>query len=94
MQATTYTDFRKYLKKYLDKATDDFEPITITRKNQQNVVLISEEKYNNMLENQYVLDNPVNQDWLQDSLKQARRGQLVKHDLINLGDGESMKKTD
>ncbi|WP_239064484.1 MULTISPECIES: type II toxin-antitoxin system Phd/YefM family antitoxin [Levilactobacillus] len=85
MQATTYTDFRKDLKRYMDKATGDFEPITITRKNQQNAVLISEEEYNNMIENRYILDNPANREWLQTSLDQAKRGQVVKHDLVEPG---------
>ncbi|MFD1455442.1 type II toxin-antitoxin system Phd/YefM family antitoxin [Levilactobacillus lanxiensis] len=75
MQATTYADFRKDLKKYMAKATDDFEPITITRKNQQNAVLISEEEYNNMIENRYILDNTANREWLQTSLEQSKRGQ-------------------
>ena len=75
MQATTYADFRKDLKKYMAKATGDFEPITITRKNQQNVVLISAEEYNDMIENRYILDSPANREWLQTSLEQAKRGQ-------------------
>lgn len=75
MQATTYADFRKDPKKYMDKATGDFEPITITRKNQQNAVLISAEEYNNMIENRYILDNPANREWLQTALEQAKRGQ-------------------
>lgn len=87
MQAITYTDFRKDLKKYMDKATGDFEPIMITRKNQQNAVLISEEEYNNMIENRYILDNPANREWLQTSLEQTERGQVVKHDLVVPGDG-------
>lgn len=84
MEATTYTDFRKDLKKYMDKATGDYEPITITRKNRQNAVLISEEEYNNMLENRYVLENPANREWLQDSLMQAKRGQVVQHKLLKV----------
>jgi len=64
MEATTYSDFRKDLKSYMDKATGDFEPITITRKNRKNAVLISEDEYNNMLENRYVLENPTNREWL------------------------------
>lgn len=82
MEATTYTDFRKNLKKYMDKATGDFEPITITRKDHQNAVLISEEEYNNMLENRYILDNPTNREWLQASLKQAKNGQVAAHHLV------------
>lgn len=73
METTTYSDFRKDLKNYMDKATGDFEPITITRKNRKNVVLISEEEYNNILENRYVLENPTNREWLRQSLSQVNQ---------------------
>jgi len=82
MEATTFSDFRKELKSYMDKATDDFEPVTITRKNRQNAVLISEAEYNNMVENQYILSNPSNLAWLQQSLDQAKHGKAVQHELV------------
>lgn len=82
MESTTFSDFQKELKNYMDRATDDFEPITITRRNRQNAVLISEVEYNNMLENQYILSNPANLSWLQQSLNQAKRGQVVQHELL------------
>ncbi|MFC6274812.1 type II toxin-antitoxin system Phd/YefM family antitoxin [Levilactobacillus tangyuanensis] len=83
MEATTYSDFRKDLKSYMDKATGDFEPITITRKNRKNAVLISEEEYNNMLENRYVLENPTNREWLRQSLSQVNQNKTAQHKLID-----------
>lgn len=83
MEATTYSDFRKELKKYLDKATDDFEPITITRKGNHNAVLISADTYNNMIENQFILGNPTNLKWLEESKAQAQKGLLTDHNLID-----------
>jgi prevent-host-death family protein len=67
----------------LDKATDDFEPITITRKGNHNAVLISADTYNNMVENQFVLGNPTNLKWLEESKDQAQKGLLTSHDLID-----------
>jgi len=88
METTTYSDFRKDLEKYMDKTTRDYEPITITRKNCQNAVLISEKEYNNMLENRYLLENPTNQEWLQDSLVQAKRNKdMVIYPAIFSQDG-------
>jgi len=49
MEIITYSDFRKRLKKYLNKETEDFEPIIITRKESHNALLISEDIYNNMI---------------------------------------------
>ena len=51
MIATNYSNVRNNLKKYCDKATDDYETVIITRKNDKNVVLMSEEEYNNLMEN-------------------------------------------
>lgn len=36
---------------HCDKAVNDIETIVITRKNDANVVLLSESEYNNLLEN-------------------------------------------
>ncbi len=83
MEATTFSDFRKELKNYMDKATDDLEPVTITRKNHQNAILISEAKYNNLVENQYILSNPSNLAWLQQSLDQAKHGKVEQHELAD-----------
>lgn len=87
MEATTFSDFRKELKSYMDKATDDFEPVTITRKNRRNAVLISEVEYKNMVENQYILSNPENLAWLQQSLDQAKHGKVEQHELVEPVDG-------
>ena len=55
MIATNYSEVRNNLKTYCDKATKDYETIIITRKNNENVVLMSEEEYNNLMENLYEL---------------------------------------
>ena len=36
----------------------------VTRKDNKNVVMISEESYNNLVENIYVMGNKENYDWL------------------------------
>lgn len=33
----------------MDKATDDYETMIVTRKNNKNVIMISEESYNNLM---------------------------------------------
>ena len=57
MIATNYSEVRNNLKAYCDKATKDYETIIITRKNNENVVLMSEEEYNNLMENLYIRSN-------------------------------------
>lgn len=56
--AVNYTNIRENLKTYCDKVNDEEETIIITRKDNKNVVLISQNEYNNMLENIKILKDP------------------------------------
>ncbi len=58
MLATSYSSVRQHFKDFFDKATNDFETIIIIRERGENVVMISEAEYNNLLENLYVRSNP------------------------------------
>lgn len=83
MEATTFSDLRKNLKAYMDKTTDDDEAVIVTRKDNKNVVLISLDNYNNMLENMHILGNKTNRDWLEESLKQYKAGQAEERKLMD-----------
>ena len=54
------------------------------RKNNKNVVILSEESYNNMLENMYVMGEKCNYDRLLESKEQLENGMTAKHDLIEV----------
>ena len=56
MLAVNYTNLRENMKTYMDKVTDDYETMIVTRKDNRNVVMISEESYNNLMENVYVIN--------------------------------------
>jgi len=86
MEATTYSRFRKDLKKYLDQATYDYEPVTITRKDAPNAVVISADVYANLLENQFVRSNETNLKWILDGVDQIEKGQTHAHELIDSTD--------
>ncbi|WP_026887534.1 type II toxin-antitoxin system Phd/YefM family antitoxin [Clostridium beijerinckii] len=58
MIAVNYTNIRENLKSYCDKVNDEDETVIITRKDNKNVVLISQNEYNNMLENIKILKDP------------------------------------
>ena len=83
MLAVNYTNLRQDLKNYCDKANDDFETIIVTRKKGGNVVLISENEYNNMMENLYVRSNPEYYDQLMASINQLKAGKFVKRELLD-----------
>ena len=62
MLAVNYTNLRENMKNYMDKVTDDYETMIVTRKNNRNVVMMSEESYNNLMENLYLMEDRANYD--------------------------------
>ena len=76
MLAVNYTNLRDNMKTYMDKVTDDYETMIVTRKDNKNVVMLSEEAYNNLMENVYVMGNKANYDWLMESKAQLESGKI------------------
>ena len=77
MLAVTYSEARKTLKKLMDQVCRDHEPVTITRRRGENVVVISQEDYESLLETEYLLSSRANAQHLLESLGQAQRGEKV-----------------
>lgn len=88
MIAVNYTTLRENMKSCMDKVTDDYETLIVTRKDNKNVVMISEEAYNNMMENVYVVGNRANYDWLMESKAQLEQGDFSSHELIEVPENE------
>ena len=84
MLAVNYTTLRENMKMYMDKVTDDYETVIVTRKDNKNVVMLSEESYNNLMENIYVMGSKVNYDWLMESKAQLEKGNMSSHELIEV----------
>ena len=74
MTAISYTDLRQNLKTYMDKIIQDSAPIIITRKNNENVVMISVAEYNSIIETNYLLSNKANAEHLKKSITQHKSG--------------------
>ena len=75
MIAINYTLARQNFKEFCDKTVNDFETIIITRERGENVVLMSESQYNNMLENLYIRSNAKDYNELLESMEQLKKGQ-------------------
>lgn len=88
MFAVNYTTLRENMKTYMDKVTDDYETMIVTRKDNKNIIMLSEESYNNLVENIYVLGNKANYDWLMESKAQLEHGKISVHDLIEVDTDE------
>ena len=85
MLAVNYSQFREKMKAHMDMVTEDFETVIVTRKT-KNVVMISEDAYNNLLENAYIMREKANYDWLMESKSQLEAGKSKQHDLIEVAD--------
>ncbi|WP_151409994.1 type II toxin-antitoxin system Phd/YefM family antitoxin [Anaerococcus sp. Marseille-P9784] len=82
MLAVNYSELRNNLKDYCDKTIDDLETILVTRKNDRNVVMISLEEYNNLLENSYIMsDSDYYKDLIQRA-KEVEEDKVIQKDLI------------
>ena len=82
MQAVSYSEVRKNLKSYLDKVYSDHDPLIITRKNSENLVLVSLDDYNSITETHYLLSNENNSKRLLSSLKKSRSNKGFEKELI------------
>jgi antitoxin YefM len=81
MNAVTYTDLRQNMKTYLDRVVQDCAPVIITRKNKENVILISIDEYNSLVETNYLLSNEANVEHLKKSIAQHRAGKITARKL-------------
>jgi antitoxin YefM len=72
MDTVSYSDLRRKLKSYLDRAYADNNPIIITRKYNQNLVLISMTGNNALLETNLLMANEAKASHLLNSIRQAR----------------------
>ena len=88
MIAVNYTHLRENMKSYMDDVTDNYETVIVTRKDNKNVVMISEEGYNNLMENLLIMEDKANYDWLMESKKQLEEGLAKSHPLIQVKDDE------
>ena len=82
MDAINYSDLRQNLKKYFDYVYHDHETLIVTRKNNENVIILSVDDYNSLNETQYLLSTKNNAEHLDESLDQLRSGKGLKKELI------------
>lgn len=88
MIAVNYTNLRENMKAYMDDVTDNYETVIVTRKDNKNVVMMSEEVYNNLMENLHIMEDKANYEWLMESKKQLDEGLTKSHQLITENNDE------
>ncbi|MDR3343847.1 MAG: type II toxin-antitoxin system prevent-host-death family antitoxin [Treponema sp.] len=77
MDAITFTELQQNLKTYMDKVFQAKDPLIITRRNNENVVLISINEYNSLIETNYLLSNEANAEHKSGKIKSR---ELCEHE--------------
>lgn len=74
MLTTTLTDFRKDIKRYLNRVTENFETLIINRGKDRGIVVISLEEYNSLCATQYELSSRANERRLDAAIEKLKSG--------------------
>jgi len=84
MEAVNFSELRKNLKSVLDGVCENHEPVIITRKNSDNLVLLSYEDYAAIEETAYLLRSPNNARRIRESIESFNRNKGVERELIEV----------
>ena len=77
------SDFRKEMKKYLDRVTRNFEILVINRGKDRGVVIMSLDEYNSLAATQHELSSRINEARLDSAIDKLRRGESGEKQLID-----------
>lgn len=84
MRAISYTAARETLATTMQSVCDDREPIIITRKRHQAVVMMSIEDYESIVETNYLRRSPVNAERLNSAIEQLESGKGIERELSDI----------
>jgi antitoxin YefM len=84
MTAITYTAARENLASTMDRVCQDHDPVIITRKRDQAVVMLSLEDYESLQETAYLSRSPANAKRLLNAIDELNAGKGIKKTLTNL----------
>ena len=79
---TTISDFRKDIKKYLDRVTENFETLIINRGKDNGVVIMSLDEYNSLTATYHELSSKANEKRLDSAIEKLEKGSSFRKDLI------------
>jgi len=82
MLTTTISDFKKDIKKYFDKVSQDFETLIINTGMDNGVVVISLEEYNSLMATTYELSSKANEKRLDSAIEKISKCESFDKSLI------------
>lgn len=82
MITTTISDFRKDIKNYFNRVTDNFETLIINRGKNSGVVVISLEEYNSLITTQHEMSSEKNKTRLDSAIEKFKKGDSFNKNLL------------
>lgn len=82
MLTTTISDFRKDIKQYLDRVTENFETLIINRGKDSGVVIMSLDEYNSLQATSLELSSKANEKRLDAAIEKLKTGSSFPKELI------------
>ena len=74
----SFTDLRKRLAHFMDRAVDDRAPVLVTRQGHEPVVMMAQSDYESMAETLHLLSSPANALRLAEAMAEAERGERIE----------------
>ncbi len=81
MGTISFSRFRRNPGKILDEIAETDEPMTVTRADGRDVVILSAREFEALKETLYLLRSPKNAARLRESLRQIKAGEVVEIDI-------------
>ncbi len=82
MLTTSISDFRRDIKKYLDKVTENFATLIISRGKDKGVVIMSLDEYNSICTTNHELSSKRNESRLDSAIEKLSKGNSFVKELI------------
>lgn len=84
MIIASVSDFRKDIKYYLDKVSQNFETLILNRGKEKGIVIISLEEYNSLQATNYELSSKTNEMRLDSAIEKLKKNDKIEYSLIDI----------
>jgi antitoxin YefM len=94
MLSTSLSDFRKDIKKYFDRISDEFETLIINRGKDKGIVIMSLGEYNSLVTTRREISSQINENRLDAALAKFDKGNQVQGVQKSIPSEPSLKLSD
>jgi len=83
MQQRNFSEVRSHFKLVCDKVVNDQDVLLVTRRDAENVVVMSQTLFDSWQETVYLLKSPANAAMLAESIAEHRNGETVQRTVVD-----------